>query len=130
MHNIRDKENGFTLIEILVVVALLGILAGIIIPSVLIFMDSGGEPAFATENQNIQTATTAIMALIKTDTLKGNFVDDGNFHNDFTDPDSVYAENDNGVKLSLTELMPGDFKTAFWYKFTSNGRVAGRAEPP
>ncbi len=127
----RDNSSGFTLIEMMVVIALLGILAGIVIPSVMFFMDSGKEPAFETENQNIQTATTALMVVMRTDTLQGAFVDDGQWHNDFTDPESVYAQNDDGIKLSLTEVIaPGHLETAFWYKITSDGKVSGRMEPP
>ena len=55
------NENGFTLIEILVVLALLGALAGIVIANVSGFMGSGKEDAMRAERDNIQTAVLALM---------------------------------------------------------------------
>ena len=54
-------ESGFTLIEILVVLALLGALAGIVIANVSGFMGSGKEDAMRAERDNIQTAVLALM---------------------------------------------------------------------
>ncbi len=55
-------ERGFTLIEVLVVVALLGVLTAIVVPNVLKFIGSGTIEAANTEAHNVQVAVTAYMA--------------------------------------------------------------------
>jgi len=67
----RQGERGFTLIEILVVVALLGILTAVVIPNVLNLMNEGEEEAKQTEWHNIQTAVLAMMVQSDVSQLDG-----------------------------------------------------------
>ncbi len=125
------RENGFTLLEILVVIAILGLIAAVVIPSVLVFMDSADEPSFHVEKKGMQRAVTGLMALVRTDTLKGDYVDDGQWHNAFKESDLIYAENDDGLRLDFTEVIsPYEFETAYWYQFTSSGKVHGTITKP
>lgn len=54
-------EKGFTLIEILVVVAILGFLAAVVIPNVASFIGAGEEEAKQMELHNVQTAVLALL---------------------------------------------------------------------
>ena len=54
-------ENGFTLIGLLVAVALLGVLAAIVVPNVTRFVSQGEVEAAETELRNIQSAVSTMM---------------------------------------------------------------------
>ncbi|AHB12950.1 MULTISPECIES: type II secretion system protein [Dehalococcoides] len=66
---IFKRENGFTLIEILVVVAILGALAGVIIPNVIKFMHEGKVESANTELANVRLAVLSAMVDVETNTL-------------------------------------------------------------
>ena len=57
----RRGERGFTLIEILVVVAILGLLVAIVIPNILGLRNEGMEEAKQTEYHSVQIAVLSII---------------------------------------------------------------------
>jgi prepilin-type N-terminal cleavage/methylation domain-containing protein len=62
IRNFIKGEKGFTLVELLVVVAILGILAAVAIPSLTGLTGKAKSNAKATELASVQTAMYAMMA--------------------------------------------------------------------
>ncbi len=55
-------EKGFTLIEMLIVIAVLGVLAGVVVPNVASFTKAGNIAAANSEAANVKTAALAYLA--------------------------------------------------------------------
>jgi type IV pilus assembly protein PilA len=53
--------KGFTLMEVLVVVAILGVIAAIVMPNIVRYVNAGEDESYLTEMDNIQTAVTAML---------------------------------------------------------------------
>jgi prepilin-type N-terminal cleavage/methylation domain-containing protein len=60
--NMDRNQNGFTLIELIVVIAILGVLAAIAVPTVSNYLGSSKERAWDAEQERIQTAVTAYLS--------------------------------------------------------------------
>jgi prepilin-type N-terminal cleavage/methylation domain-containing protein len=58
----RKGDRGFTLVELLIVFALLAVLAAIVIPNISTFVGFGREQGAATELSIVQTAMDSMMA--------------------------------------------------------------------
>ena len=56
------NQNGFTLIELIVVIAILGVLAAIAVPTVNNYLGSSKERSWNAEQGRIQTAVDAYMS--------------------------------------------------------------------
>jgi prepilin-type N-terminal cleavage/methylation domain-containing protein len=59
MKMMHSGEKGFTLVELLIVIAIVGIIAAVIIPNVGTFMRMGTVTAANSEAENVQTAALA-----------------------------------------------------------------------
>jgi prepilin-type N-terminal cleavage/methylation domain-containing protein len=81
MKKLHRGEKGLTLIELLIVVAILGILAAIIVPNLVGFLTTGKVAAANTEVANVESAALAYFA-----------DNDGDFPTDssFLEPPATY----------------------------------------
>ena len=59
MEGMHRGEKGFTIIELLIVIAILGIIAAVVIPNISGFMTSGQLAAANTEAEHVKTASLA-----------------------------------------------------------------------
>ena len=69
-------RNGFSLVELLIVIAILGILAALVIPNLTQFLESGKIGAGRSEKSNLQVAVDGMMADAGVTALTGGDVAD------------------------------------------------------
>ena len=111
-------EKGFTLVEILVVVAILAALAVVVGVNFGKYIGQGETEAYATELQDMQTAVAAMLYDSSTGQLDS-------VHTDIEDMDEVTADSGAKVLSSYLKRLDEDGKvlTGCTYSFTVPGTV-------
>ncbi|MFC1970935.1 type IV pilin protein [Chloroflexota bacterium] len=124
---IHCGEKGLTLIELVVVVAILGILAAIIVPNVASWIGEGKEEAARTELYDVQLAMTAVMAKAKVPTV---VVQDPPGVADLTSyPTGVVADLDDDPltpdeSLSMEYYLIDPVSEDYTYAWDSRGKIS------
>jgi prepilin-type N-terminal cleavage/methylation domain-containing protein len=97
MRRVHRGEKGFTLLELLIVIAILGILAAVVVPNIGGFIGAGNIAASNTEAANVRTAAMA-----------------------------YYADNNANWPADSDALTPGYLSAApdGTYTFDANGMIA------
>jgi type IV pilus assembly protein PilA len=124
MRRMHSGEKGLTLIELLIVIAILGIIAAVIIPNIAGFLTSGNVAAANTEVENVKTGALGYFATYNewptvsanlTNPALGTFVS-GTLKADYTfDPDYGW----------IMTGTPADNGAGTWEGVTFTGAVGG-----
>ena len=122
IHRLLKKEGGFTLVEILIAVAILGIVAAVAVPTVATIKSRSEAKANAGELANVQAAMDAMMGDQEQELITGNTVTA--LDNMAAFPDATYALYGGGLGDYIRQA-----NTKCTYFNTTGGRVSQDACP-
>jgi len=130
---IHNGNKGFTLVELLIVIAIMGVLAGVVVPNVTGFIGSGSEQAAKAELRTIQTAMDAAIIDLgftaATDGSAFTITDFSSAGGGDIDPDvtgAAYLYPDY-LRTNNTSAVKADGTTAATYSWDTTGKVTSTA---
>lgn len=113
MKNLRKNKKGFTLIEIIVVLVILGILMAIAVPSVMKYIDEADNAKYLAEARAVYTSADVEIAKDYADDKKLNGssweLEDGTSSTDF----AAVLKDASTVEVTGIEVYAGSTKVDF-----------------
>ena len=126
------KKKGFTLIELIVVIAILGILAAVLIPKFGGFSDKARSTQAVTDAKQIATALDSIYAEKNSYPDPATYADSNTTHKAITDLAGITIKNGNDEGNNYLEFTADGgftYKVKVGDKFYSAGRTkTGKVE--
>jgi|GEM_PF-2173106 prepilin-type N-terminal cleavage/methylation domain-containing protein len=115
-----ESDKGFTLIELVTVIGIMGILAAVAMPVISMFIGAGQTEAADTEQGNVQLAVEAMIVDADSGTLSA-FADD---IDEFAEVQGIRATSADGTEYSLDNYLSGGrYPLSRPYDIDMNGSV-------